>query len=233
MRLMTIAAGTAVVLGLAVAPLDAAQKGAKGPSAKTSGPKAPKTPKATAAPKPAKAPKAATVKTAKAPKASKAPTKAAATRTVAASPTTTTSPTTTAPTTTTSTTPTTIDFTQGAVAERLARNTNLRAKLESRLQAAGYDGTVYQAAYGFKNQGQFIAATNVSSNLGIPFEQLKLQMTGLSIDADGVVVKTDQPTRSLGQAIQTVNPTVDATAAELTAIQQADAEIAATSAGSQ
>ena len=53
---------------------------------------------------------------------------------------------------------------------------------------------MYQAAYGFKNQGQFIAATNVSRNTGVSFEQLKLQMTGLSIDADGVVLKANRGT---------------------------------------
>ena len=40
----------------------------------------------------------------------------------------------------TTTTVTTVDFTQGTVAEKLAKNTNLRTKLETRLQAAGYDG---------------------------------------------------------------------------------------------
>ena len=131
--------------------------------------------------------------------------------------------------------------------ERLAKNTNLKTKLESRLLAAGYEGTVYQAAYGFKDQGQFIAATNVSRNTGVSFEQLKLQMTGLSVDADGVVFKANvgadgtitlvdpadvtkaAPTRSLGQAIKAVNSTVDATAAAQTATTQADAEIAVTS----
>jgi hypothetical protein len=154
-------------------------------------------------------------------------------------------------TTSTSTSPTgttgTINFTSGKVGEKLAKNSALRSKLESRLTALGYTGTAYQAAYGFKNLGQFLAATNVSRNLGISFEQLKIQMTGLSVNADGTVLRaslgpdgkvtmvdpatatTPAPTKSLGQAIQTVKSTVDATAAAQTATTQADADIQSTS----
>jgi hypothetical protein len=142
---------------------------------------------------------------------------------------------------------TTVDFTTGKVGEKLARNSALRSKVETRLSTLGYDGTVYQAAYGFKNLGQFVAATNVSQNLGIPFEQLKIQMTGLSVAADGTVLKasvgtdgkitmvdpadvtTAASTKSLGQSIQTVKSNVDATAAVQTATTQADAEIESTS----
>jgi hypothetical protein len=154
-------------------------------------------------------------------------------------------------TTSTSTSPTgttgTINFTSGKVGEKLAKNSALRSKLESRLTALGYTGTAYQAAYGFKNLGQFLAATNVSRNLGISFEQLKIQMTGLSVNADGTVLRaslgpdgkvtmvdpatatTPAPTKSLGQAIQTVKATVDATTAAQTATTQADADIQSTS----
>lgn len=245
MRVAQIAAGTAIALALTIAPLHAAPKGSNGPSAKASSTKAPKLTKTTTAPKAPKVKNAkvttakvtttrvTTAKSAKAPKVAKTST----------TPSTGTSGTTTAVSTTT--TPTTIDFTKGAVAERLAKNANLRTKLASRLLATGYEGTVYQAAYGFKNQGQFIAATNVSQNTGVSFEQLKVQMTGLSIDADGMVLKanlgpdgkitmvdpadvtTPAPTRSLGQAIKAVSSTVDATAAAQTATSQADAEIAA------
>lgn len=274
MRLVKIAMSMAMVLGLTLAPVEAAPKGSKGPSStKASSAKAPKVTKTTTAPKATKAPKVTTTKitgapTAKAPKASKAPAKVdtklaksavksakkagtTTTSTVAAA-TTTSSSTTTTDTTTPVTdadataTATTIDFTEGKVAEKLAKNSNLRTKLETRLQAAGYEGTVYQAAYGFKNQGQFIAAANVAQNTGVSFEQLKLQMTGLSIDAEGVVLKANlapdgtittvdpaevtnpAPTKSLGQALQTVKSGVDVTAAVQTATQQADAEIAAT-----
>jgi hypothetical protein len=259
MRLVKIAAGTAMVLTLVLAPLEAAQKGPKGASpAKASSTKTPKTAKTPTAPK---APKVTTAKVTKAPKVTTAPKVAAKVETKLAkadtksarkagtTATTTTSSTTSSTSTSataTTTVPTAIDFSKGAVAERLARNTNLRTKLETRLLAAGYEGTVYQAAYGFRNQGQFIAATNVSRNTGASFEQLKLQMTGLSIDAAGVVLKanrlpdgtivmvdpaaatTPAPTRSLGQAIKVVNSTLDATAAAQTATTQADAEIAST-----
>lgn len=265
MRLVKIATSMAMVLTL-TAPLDAASNGPKGPTASSS--KAPKLAKTTTAPKgpkatsptATKAPKLTTAKTTtpktKAPKTTakvdaklaKAETKSAKKTGTAATSTTATSSTGTETTTTaTTTTPTAVDFTQGPVAEKLARNTNLRTKLEARLQAVGYDGTVYQAAYGFKNQGQFVAATNVARNTGASFEQLKLQMTGLSVDADGVVLKANlgpndtitmvdaadvtnpAPTKSLGQALKTVKSSVDATAAAQTATSQADAEIAATS----
>ena len=129
---------------------------------------------------------------------------------------------------------------------KLTKNTALRSKLESRLTALGYTGTAYQAAYGFKNLGQFVAATNVSRNLGLSFEQLKVQMTGLSVKADGSVLQANigtdgkvtmvdsalvtkaAPTKSLGQSIHTAKSTVDATAAAQTATTQANAEIAGT-----
>lgn len=50
---------------------------------------------------------------------------------------------------------------------------------------------VHDAAAGFRNTGQFVAATNVSRNLGIPFEELKARMMG---------------GESLGQAIQSSRP---------------------------
>ena len=49
------------------------------------------------------------------------------------------------------------------------------------------------AASGFKNQGQFIAALHVAHNLGIPFADLKSRMTGAT------------PV-SLGKAIQELRP---------------------------
>jgi hypothetical protein len=53
------------------------------------------------------------------------------------------------------------------------------------------------ASAGFRNLGQFVAAVNVSSNLGIPFDQLKTKMV-----TDG---------KSLGQAIQLLKPVASAT----------------------
>jgi hypothetical protein len=143
---------------------------------------------------------------------------------------------------------TSVDFTSGKAGQLLTKNDALRSRLETRLQAVGYTGTVYQAAYGFKNAGQFIAATNVSQNLAIPFEQLKLQMTGLSVSPAGVVLQANTtpggtiamvdpadatspaPTQSLGQAIHTFNTDVNATTTAQTATRAADAEIAGTTA---
>ena len=105
---------------------------------------------------------------------------------------------------------------------KLATNSAMRSKIEARLDALGYPGTVYEAAYGFRNFGQFNAATNVSQNLGLSFEQLKLQMTGVSVLPNGTILRANvapdgtiilvdpafalnpPPTRSLGQSIQIV-----------------------------
>jgi hypothetical protein len=43
------------------------------------------------------------------------------------------------------------------------------------LLPAGF--TVATASAGFRNQGEFIAALHVSRNLGIPFDQLKAELT--------------------------------------------------------
>ena len=87
------------------------------------------------------------------------------------------------------------------VQQKLQKNTNLASKLQSRLPA-GTD--LMKASAGFKNLGQFVAAVNVSNNLGIPFTQLKTKMVD-----DGM---------SLGQSIKTLRPesssTVEANRAE-------------------
>jgi hypothetical protein len=103
-------------------------------------------------------------------------------------------------TTTTTTTGTSIPLTP--VQQKLQKNTNLAAKLQSRLPA-GTD--LNTAAAGFRNLGQFVAAVNVSNNLGLDFTTLKTAMV-----TDG---------KSLGQAIQsqkgtTVNATEQAHQAE-------------------
>jgi hypothetical protein len=183
---------------------------------------APKTPKAVASPhsmpkatKPAMAtqPKAVKpVSTPKAPKTTKpsslklvktdkpAPVKApktdksAATKVAKVEKTnkTTASATTAAATTPSATTTATVTLTP--VQEKLKKNTNLAAKLTSRLP----EGTdLMLASAGFRNLGQFVAAVNVSNNLNIPFTQLKTKMV-----TDGL---------SLGQAIQVLRPTTSAT----------------------
>ena len=75
-----------------------------------------------------------------------------------------------------------IDFTATKVGQKLEKNSALRSKIEAKLQAAGYTGSVYEAAYGFKNVGQFNAATNQVQNHGYSFELLKVLMTGTYVD---------------------------------------------------
>jgi hypothetical protein len=71
------------------------------------------------------------------------------------------------------------------------------AALSSRVQTLLPGGeTISNAAAGFENQGQFIAAAHAAHNLNIPFDQLKAQMTGTSQN-------------SLGKAIQKLRPDLD------------------------
>lgn len=75
------------------------------------------------------------------------------------------------------------------VQQKLAKNTSLQNKLLSRLPA----GTnLLEAADGFRNLGQFVAAVNVSKNLDIPFDRLKANMVTKKM--------------SLGQSIQDLRP---------------------------
>ena len=59
--------------------------------------------------------------------------------------------------------------------------------------------TLTDAAAGFRNQGQFVAALHVSHNLNIPFDQLKAKMTGAGAEP-------------LGKAIQDLRPNLDSKA---------------------
>ena len=128
--------------------------------------------------------------------------------------------------TTTPTTPTAIDFTKGKAGEKLTKNTKMAEKLGTKLTALGYTGSVFEAAYGFKNFGQFNAAVNNAQNLGLSFEQLKTLMTGVSVSPAGVVLYANlnpngtvtmvplaeltnpAPTTSLGQAKKTITTSV-------------------------
>lgn len=103
--------------------------------------------------------------------------------------------TTTAVTTTPSATTTTATVALTPVQQKLTKNTNLAAKLTSRLPA-GTD--LMLAAADFRTLGQFVSAVNVSYNLpGISFTELKTK-----IITDGM---------SLGQAIQALRPLSSAT----------------------
>ena len=142
-------------------------------------PKAPETPKA---PKVMKAPKA--------PKTPKAHTEASMPKEPGkkahlATTTTTTTATTVTPTTVTTTTPTT----------QPVKNAKLEARLANLLPQ---NTNMTDAAKGFKNYGQFVAAVHVSDNLKIPFSALKAKMTGTN-------------PMSLGQAIQATRGTTTTT----------------------
>ena len=105
-------------------------------------------------------------------------------------------------TATTAKTGTTTPSTLTPVQEKLKQNTNLAAKLQDRLPK-GTD--LIDAAAGFRNLGQFVAAVNVANNLNISFAELKTKMVTNNM--------------SLGQAIQavrplTASPTVEAQRAE-------------------
>jgi hypothetical protein len=81
--------------------------------------------------------------------------------------------------------------------DRINDNPALKTKVTSVLN--GMD--LKTAVTGFKNDGQFMAAVNVSKNLGIPFADLKAKMMG-------------PPHESLGQAIHDLKPTITEDAAK-------------------
>jgi hypothetical protein len=149
-----------------------------------------KAPKAMKAPKAPKAPKPT-----KTTKVTKAKTNAKATSTK----------------TTRTTDPATI--TLSPVQQKLQRNTNLADKLRSRLPA-GTD--LLAASADFRNLGQFVAAVNVSNNLGLKFTDLKTRMVDEHM--------------SLGQAIQDVRGGTDGQVVALRAEQDADRLIRSTDA---
>ena len=80
-------------------------------------------------------------------------------------------------------------------------------KLSAKLQELFPPGTSLSAeAAGFKNMGDFVAAANVSHNLGIPFAALKGRVTSGT---------------KLGKAIHELRPDLDSTAETARAKEQA------------
>jgi hypothetical protein len=122
-------------------------------------------------------------------------------KTAAGATTTAVSTTTTTTTRTTATGPTALT----PVQQKLQRNTNLANKLSSRL---GANTDLLAASAGFKNLGQFVAAVNVSNNLGLPFTDVKTRMV-----TDGM---------SLGQAIHDLRSTANVETEVRRAEHQAD-----------
>jgi len=84
----------------------------------------------------------------------------------------------------------------------LTQNKQLSSKLSS-LLPAGTD--LQQAADGYRNLGQFVAAVHVSHNLGIPFDSLKCtELAQAKNCPQGITVPAKAS--SLGQAIHTIKP---------------------------
>ena len=108
-----------------------------------------------------------------------------------------------------------------APGQLLTQNTQLSSKL-SGLLPAGTD--LQTAAAGFRNLGQFVAAVHVSHNLGIPFDQLKCTELATA-DACGTMTVPSKGLR-LGQAIQTLKPTMSS-AESKSAAKQAEKEASA------
>ena len=79
---------------------------------------------------------------------------------------------------------------QKTPSQLLEQNTKLSDRLQNLLPA---DEKVQEAAAGFSNLGQFVAAVHISHNLNIPFDQLKNKVT----NGD-----------SLGKALQKLNPSL-------------------------
>ena len=167
----------------------------------------------------------------------------ATTRTSTKSGTTTTSPTTTSSTTSGSTTTSssgtgsTVNGTtwtpDNPVAQKLSKHSNILKKVTNSL---GTDADLNNATAGFKNFGQFVAAVNVSNNLGIDFVDLKAAMTGITMDGKPVTSTgttsvtagsgtTSATTMSLGKAIQKLKSGVDAETVAQNALTQANQEI--------
>lgn len=99
--------------------------------------------------------------------------------------------------------------TRKSPSDLLSQNTKLSSRLQGLLPAGTNVG---EAAQGFKNLGEFVAATHVAHNLDIPFDLLKERMTGPS------------PV-SLGKAIKELKPDVNARAEVKKAKKQADKDL--------
>jgi hypothetical protein len=80
---------------------------------------------------------------------------------------------------------------------KIEANPKLSAKLQPLLPSGE---SVSQAAAGFKNEGQFIAALHASHNLEIPFDQLKSKMTGSNPVSLGAAIKASRPNMSPAQS---------------------------------
>ena len=93
---------------------------------------------------------------------------------------------------------------------KLQQKNKLRSKIEAKLQAIGYSGTVYEAAYGFKTVEELNEATDLVQNHGYSFDFLKVLKTGKYVDPKTHLVyrahqAEDGTVKLLGQELAT-NP---------------------------
>jgi hypothetical protein len=118
--------------------------------------------------------------------------------------------------TSTGTTATTSTTPLNAIALKL-QGTPLGNRIAKMLPA---NMTLNSASSGYRNKGQFIAAVHVSQNLGIPFADLRATMLGLPLTgtttggtSSGTTATTTTTLKpmSLGQAIQKLQPSANAT----------------------
>ncbi|NUQ27821.1 MAG: hypothetical protein HOQ35_04820 [Acidobacteriaceae bacterium] len=95
----------------------------------------------------------------------------------------------------------------------LTQNTKLSSNLDKLLPQGM---TAQQACSGFKNLGECVAAIHVAHNLDIPFADLKNKVAGTGSE-------------SLGKAIQSLKPGVDANGELKRAKRQAKDDLASAS----
>src|SRR6266849_1246410 len=125
-------------------------------------------------------------------------------------------PTTTGKSSTTTSTTTRSSTASSATLNPIAQKISSHPQLASKVNALLPAGTTLnQASAHFRNQGQFLAALHVSRNLGIPFSNLKADMTGAKH-------------LSLGQSIQDLKPRANATTEARHAEAAADHDVKAT-----
>jgi hypothetical protein len=85
---------------------------------------------------------------------------------------------------------------------RIENNPQLLSRLQSLLPP---NMTLANAAQGFRNQGQFIAALHVSQNLNIPFAQLKDAMVGPNHLSLGQAIHELRPKANVATAVKTAD----------------------------
>ena len=107
---------------------------------------------------------------------------------------------------------TTTAATSTTTASALPKNPKLVERLRTLLKD---NPDMNEAATGFRNQGQFVAAVHASANHGLSFTDLKKRMVDENM--------------SLGQAIKDLRTNIDGDAAASRAVQQANQDLATAS----